>query len=240
MNVSTEAFKKIAIECNIDLDTIVKTLRKRYPDVEHRPYRVMERIKTLRTRGQLPLDSGNIVSIGEVLRGTSTLYDSTGTIKQQWVKTDLPKQDFLEAFNEAISNIALSIQPLAPINSPSVLLNDNLATLYISNDIHFGALMDGAESGKDWDTEIASNTIREAFDHLFSLSPNSKVGIIADLGDLLEVNDSRNMTPKSGNILAVDSRFYKILRTAYEAFIYAIQRALEKHEFVYFYNISGE
>ena len=100
--------------------------------------------------------------------------------------------------------------------------------------------MDGAESGKDWDTEIASNTIREAFDHLFSLSPNSKVGIIADLGDLLEVNDSRNMTPKSGNILAVDSRFYKILRTAYEAFIYAIQRALEKHEFVYFYNISGE
>lgn len=239
MNVSTEAFKKIAIECNIDLDTIVKTLRERYPDVEHRPYRVMERIKTLRTRGQLPLDSGNIVSIGEVLRGTSTLYDSTGTIKQQWVKTDLPKQEFLEAFNEAISNIATSIQPLTTINSPSVLLNDNLATLYISNDIHFGALMDGAESGKDWDTEIASNTIREAFDHLFSLSPNSKVGIIADLGDLLEVNDSRNMTPKSGNILAVDSRFYKILRTAYEAFIYAIQRALEKHEFVYFYNIGG-
>ena len=73
MNVSTEAFKKIAIECNIDLDTIVKTLRERYPDVEHRPYRVMERIKTLRTRGQLPLDSGNIVSVGEILKGTSTL-----------------------------------------------------------------------------------------------------------------------------------------------------------------------
>lgn len=73
MNVPTETFRNIAIECNLDLDTIVTTLRQRFPDVEHRPYRVMDRIRTLRTKGLLPLDSGNSVSVGEILKGTSTL-----------------------------------------------------------------------------------------------------------------------------------------------------------------------
>jgi len=57
--------------------------------------------------------------------------------------------------------------------------------------------------------------------------------------DLLEVDDYKNMTPKSGNILSVDSRYPKILRAAYESLIYAINKALEKHEIVYFYNIAG-
>jgi hypothetical protein len=47
------------------------------------------------------------------------------------------------------------------------------------------------------------------------------------------------MTPKSGNVLSVDSRYPKILRAAYEALIYAVTKALEKHETVYFYNIAG-
>lgn len=47
------------------------------------------------------------------------------------------------------------------------------------------------------------------------------------------------MTPKSGNILAVDSRYPKILRAAYQSLIYAVEQALQKHELVYFVNISG-
>lgn len=239
MNVPTEAFKEIAIECNIDLDTIVKTLRERYPDVEHRPYRVMDRIRTLRTRGQLPLDSGNTVSIGEVLRGTSTLYSDTGAIKQQWVKTDVPKQQFLEAFNEAISDISANLTPLPEVQPPLSVLNDDCATLYISNDIHFGAYNWGEETETDWSLDIASETLRSAYDHLFAHSPDSKIGIVCDLGDLTETDDFKNMTPKSGNILDVDSRYPKILRAAYEAMIYAVQKALAKHELVYFYNIAG-
>lgn len=239
MNVPTEAFKEIAIECNIDLDTIVKTLRERYPDVEHRPYRVMDRIRTLRTRGQLPLDSGNTVSIGEVLRSTSTLYSDTGTIKQQWVKTDVPKQQFLEAFNEAISDISANLTPLPEVQPPLSVLNDDCATLYISNDIHFGAYNWGEETETDWSLDIASETLRSAYDHLFAHSPDSKIGIVCDLGDLTETDDFKNMTPKSGNILDVDSRYPKILRAAYEAMIYAVQKALDKHELVYFYNIAG-
>jgi len=48
------------------------------------------------------------------------------------------------------------------------------------------------------------------------------------------------MTPKSGNILAVDSRHAQAIRLAYEAMIYAVTKALQKHEHVYFYNIYGK
>lgn len=240
MKISQEDFCSIAIACNLDPVATNNRLRELYPDMsEHKPNRVQSRIESLRRRGILPLDSGNSVSIGEVLKGTSTLYASDGSVKAQWVKTDVPKDTFLKAFEDALSDLAESFPPLPPVSIPSRVLDEDLATVYISNDVHFGALMDGEESGKDWNTSLAAQTLQEAHSYLFTNSPNSKVGIIVDLGDTLEVNDSRNMTPKSGHVLAVDSRFYKILRAAYESFIYAINEALKKHELVYFYNIGG-
>ena len=95
------------------------------------------------------------------------------------------------------------------------------------------------ETGEDYSTEIAVERLKSAYHYLFSTSPNSKIGIIVDLGDLTEANDDKNMTPKSGNILAVDSRYPKVLRCAYECLIYAIQMALTKHEIVYFINVEG-
>lgn len=239
MKVPQEDFRSIAIECNLDLNQIVATLKKRYPDMENRPNKIAKRLETFRRKGLLPLASGNSVSVGEILKGSSTLYDESGNVKLQWVKTDVPKQQFLEDFNEAIQGIAETIPALPLIQSPTVLVNEDLATLYISNDIHYGAYNWGEETESDWNLDIASSTVRAAYDHLFTHSPNSKVGIVADLGDLLEVDNDKNMTPKSGNVLDVDTRYSKILRVAYEGLIYAVNCALQKHELVYFYNITG-
>lgn len=95
------------------------------------------------------------------------------------------------------------------------------------------------ETGQDWNIDLAKETFYTAYDHLFATSPNSKVGIVVDLGDLTEADNNKNMTPKSGHILATDSRHGKVLRVAYEMLIYAINQALLKHEIVYFYNIGG-
>lgn len=53
------------------------------------------------------------------------------------------------------------------------------------------------------------------------------------------MDNNKNITPKSGNVLAADSRYPKIMRAAYESLVYAIYRALEKHQIVYFYNVEG-
>ena len=234
----TDEFVQICIEHDYNVKDICNELHKLYPAQDVRPYKVEQRIANCKRRGLLPLASGNSVDSGQILRGTSTLYDSAGNIKQQWVKSDADKLVQFDSIREAITLLASELQPLPPI--PQILpATDETATLYISNDIHFGALMWAPESGTDWDLPIAVDTVKAAYDHLFATSPNSRVGIVTDLGDLMEVDSFKNLTPQSGNPLAVDGRFPKIMRAAYSSLVYAIYRALEKHEQVYFINIAG-
>ena len=237
--VSTADFIEICIQNEFDVVSITDELKKLNPSPHLRKAHIAARIATCRKKGLLPLASGNSVSPGEILKGSTTVFDADGSIKRQTVRTEVPKETYLESFRNAVTDIASAIPSLPTVNSPTVELDSDLATLYISNDVHFGALMWGEEVEEDFNTEVASERLRSAFDYLFSCSPNTEVGIITDLGDLLEVDSFSNMTPKSGNILDVDSRYQKILRTAYESLVYAVNKALSKHELVYFYNIEG-
>ena len=238
--IKSDVFLQIAHECNFDAKAIIAKIQADInPAYTASTTSVNNRISNYRRKGLLPLDSGNYVSLGEVLKGTSTLYSASGEIKQQWVKTDVPRQQQLDSYRQAISEMAKQLPVLPEVPVPSLPLNSDTATVYISNDIHFGALMWDKESGKDWNLDLAQATTKAAYDYLFSCSPSSEVGIVVDLGDLMEVDDYKNMTPHSGNVLAVDSRYPKILRAAYESLIYAIELALTKHKTVYFYNIAG-
>lgn len=238
--IKSDQFQDICYECEFDIQEIQRKLLELNPTYQATPQRIKDRIANYRRRGLFPLDSGNKVGHGEVLKGTSTQYGPNGEIKQQWVKTDVEKTSFIEAFHATIEDLAKSIPAIpniaAPVTTPDM---ESLATLYISNDVHFGALMWGEEADKDWNVDLARETMRNAYNHLVTASPPSKIGIVCDLGDLTEVDDFKNMTPKSGNVLDVDSRYPKILRAAYESLIYGIKLALTKHELVYFYNIAG-
>lgn len=235
LHVKREEFIEIAKKYNCNEHEIFKA----YPTLFQNTAVIKNKIAQYVRKGDLPLDSGNSVSVGEVLKGTSTLYDSDGSIKQQWVRSDVAKETLIEQFQEAITEIAQNLPSIPTVPKPATVLQQELTTLYISNDIHFGALMWDKESGENWNLDLALETVKSAYDYLFETSPNSPIGIVCDLGDLLEADNDKNMTPKSGNVLAVDSRYAKVLRAAYESLIYAVTKALEKHELVYFYNISG-
>lgn len=238
--INTDTFLDIARQHDYDADSILATIKATInASYSGTTTTINNRIANYRRKGLLPLDSGNFVSLGEVLKSSSTLFDSNGAIKQQWIKTDVDKSTQLAAFSEAVSAIAQDLPAIPELSPPTFPVVSELASLYISNDCHLGALMWDQETGADWNTELAAQTYRDAYDHLFAATPASKVGIVVDLGDLTEADNNRNMTPKSGHILATDSRHGKVLRVAYEMLIYAIEKALLKHELVYFYNISG-
>lgn len=235
--IKHDLFLRLVAEFGADIGAITSYIRKEInpkcttKDIKRRLFRY-------RQKGYLPIDSGNKVSIGEVLKGTSTLYDDQNQVVMQWVKSDVDKTQQLEAIQEVISDLAKTITPLEPVEVPTTT-TDALCTLYLSNDIHFGALMWAPESGENWDMAIAQSTVESAYDYLFDSTPRSKIGVVADLGDLMEVDSFKNVTPQSGNPLAVDGRYPKILRAAYGALVYAIQKALLKHEQVVFINIAG-
>lgn len=176
---------------------------------------------------------------GYKVKGTSTLYKD-GEPVIQWVKTDQDKASMIDAFNDAITEIANELKgKLEPVQLQQTEFL-HLMNNYISNDIHFGAYMWGKETGdKDYDLAISEQLIKKAIDYLMITSPKAKYAVISDLGDMLEADDFKNATPTSGHNVDVDGRYQKILRVAIDCMIYFVQRALEFHEKVYFINIGG-
>ena len=170
----------------------------------------------------------------------STLYAADGSIKTQWVQSTVDKEQQLKALKECIADMAKEISGKYVSGVKPYIEDEDIMTMYITNDIHFGELMDANESlDRPWDSKIADKTVAQSFKYLVDSAPKSKYAMLADLGDLLTVNDHTPLTPKSGNIIDTDSRFSKILKTAYMALIRGIELMLTKHEIVYFNNISG-
>ena len=233
---STE-FIEIAQQCNYNVQAMLQEIRKTTPKATKR--QVIQRLATSRRRGLVPLDSGNTVSLGETLKATSTLYDDEGNIVLQWVKSDASKEDQLTAVEDSIKNLASTIEPISQNPTIPVQSDDQTTTVYISNDLHFGMLSWDSETGKDWDIDIAKAEVNKATNYLVDAAPPSKYAVVVDLGDITESDSTQNTTAKSGNALDTDSRLPKVLRIAYQALINLINKALTKHEIVYFYNIIG-
>lgn len=189
---------------------------------------------------QLKQDKHISFDVSSIIKSKSTLTDAEGNIKMQWVKEDRPAGQLLDSVRDAIDMIVAEI-PAAPlVHRTTTTTTDRLCNVYISNDLHIGALMDAAETGdRDWNRKIAMKTIRESIDFLVNNSPETTEAVVMDLGDTTEMDNFSNMTPKSGHILDVDGRHSKVMAIAMEAMVYMITKALEKHEIVRFYNING-
>lgn len=245
-------FKKLTDEQKSEIYTAFKNKRlshllKIYPTIGRRTlYDWAHRIEIEYSMDKTvdEIDALNETVFGEEtdfsIKAKSTLYDANGNVKLQWVKTDAKKTEYLDSLKVAINELIQDIPAKHKIPLTETPLEDELLTVYISNDIHYGALCWGKETlDRDWDLKIADRTIKSAYNYLTSTSPNSKQCIILDLGDLMEIDDFKNQTPKSGNVLTVDGRYPKVLRVAYMSLIYGIEKALEKHEIVHFINIAG-
>lgn len=168
---------------------------------------------------------------GVKLRGTSTLTDlRTGETVMQWVKTTADAEAQRKAFEAVVAELAESVRGLAkPIPAPKVKLADSLSS-YIIGDAHFGLYAWAEEAGEDFDTSIASRDLRAAIDLLVAGAPASETGFLVDVGDFLHADNRSNVTPASGNLLDVDSRFQRVIRIAVDALRYCIGRMLQKHK----------
>jgi hypothetical protein len=167
-----------------------------------------------------------------VVKGTSTLYDEDGKPRMQWVKTSLDHQKKLDLIQEVIDELKQDITPCQPIPLSGWLQPDDLLNFYVLSDIHLGALSWGEETGSDWDISIAEETIVQALQHLIQHAPASKNGFFCQLGDALHTDGLSPVTPSSGHVVDVDSRYHKIVRASIRIFRKVIAMLLEKHETV--------
>ncbi len=179
------------------------------------------------------------VGKGQELKGQSVLYDADGNIKQQWIKSQSDKQaEQADRLNEAIQAIKDEIKPLKPTKRPKVTSND-LVNTYIITDYHLGMLAWDEETGDNWDTDIAESLLYNWFSEAIKRSPDSEVGVLAQLGDFLHWDGLDAVTPQHKHLLDADTRFQKIVRVAIRVFRRIIDDLLKKHNKVHVIMAEG-
>ena len=169
-----------------------------------------------------------------------------GDVSSYWVKSDTgsflvkkPKEGGTENLAETIADAlsefdGCSLKVKSPKNTAKELL-----TTYPIADLHIGMLAWGEESGDDWDLKIAEGVILDSMRKLVNQSPDSETALLINLGDFFHINDSKNMTPGSGNILDVDSRYQKVIYAGVKIMLSIIDLALQKHKKVVVRNVRG-
>ena len=86
----------------------------------------------------------------------------------------------------------------------------------------------------------AEKTLVDCFSQMMAGAPNSKVGILCNLGDYIHFDSAvAPVTPTGGNMLDADGRLTEIIRAAVKSFRNIIDMALTKHEHVHVLMCEG-
>jgi hypothetical protein len=174
---------------------------------------------------------------GHVAKGVSTLVDPDGRIIQQWIKTKL--DDVTPHLVEALKHAFETYEGKSALIDEPFWTNSDLCSVYPIADQHNGLLAWGKDTGDAYDLKIGEARLRSCMHRLVSQSPPSSRAIILNLGDWQHTDDQKNMTPQSGNVLDVDSRYFKILTAGVKLMQDCIEMALAKHQHVTVVNIPG-
>lgn len=181
----------------------------------------------------------NVQDIGEDdpdTKGTSTLYDSDGNVKLKWVKTN--KGFDKEQLKEWMTTLAQGLPKVRATDAKGIYGDDTL-TVIPFGDPHFGLYSWQAETGDDFDLDIAEGDLCGAVEHLVKSTPKSKECLIVNLGDYFHSDSNAGVTMRSNHKLDTDTRWAKVLLIGLKAIRQCISSALQHHEKVTVINAIG-
>jgi hypothetical protein len=112
-------------------------------------------------------------------------------------------------------------------------------TVYPMGDPHIGMYSWAAETGDDFDTDMATKQLVAAMRLLVDASPPSARCLIINLGDFFHSDTLDNQTRRSGHALDVDTRISRVWALGMTAMIACIDAARHKHKHVTVRNEIG-
>ncbi len=156
-----------------------------------------------------------------------TVHKHNGMVVDTWERMNADKEKQLDLLRDAISAICEGVEPLPPVPLLETEGNSKLLVNIPIGDAHVGMLAWGEESGADYDLKIAEALHCQAVDMLIDSTPVAADCCIIDLGDFLHADNLFGTTSRGGNILDMDGRYHKVVRTAIRISNYYIQQALK-------------
>lgn len=172
---------------------------------------------------------------------TTTLYrDPTpdSEMPLQWVKRNASLEQQASALEAVARGLSDDLPRIAPTKAPNIKAPD-LANLFVVTDYHLGQLSWGEETGDDWDLDIAEDLLTRWFAHAVKASPDADTAILGQLGDFMHWDGMDAVTPTSGHLVDVDTRYQKLVRVAMRSIRRIIDMLLETHTKVHVISATG-
>lgn len=180
------------------------------------------------------------------IKFVTTLLDSEGSIKLQYVRGEVPSVKrhnlLLDAVDRHFEKLEQRIVLPAPVPYDINLLPETANDLQVTallGDPHIGMLSWHLETGTDFDLSIAQRQMAMAVDLLLARSPFAARFVLANLGDFFHAENDKQLTPSGGNKLDCDGRTGKILDVGFDCIERFILRALDKYPEVWVVNLPG-
>ena len=213
------SYRKIAIQLNIT-DSYVSSA-------------VSKAKKLAAKRGYSPeFDMTHPTPDGFLVKGVSTLYGDEGQIKQQWVKTDVDKTQFIEQMQELVQELVQELPKFEHVPYTVTNASSDLMAVYPLGDPHVGMLALKDESGADWNLKTAQSVFCGVFDRLVKVAPSCDQAVIVNLGDYFHYDNASKVTERSRNQLDVDGTYLDMADTGIKIMVQMINSALEHHKHV--------
>jgi len=148
-----------------------------------------------------------------------------GTSYSVLLKPDQDTTSVAERIRDALEGM----KPLPRVKPPKDCDSD-LLTVYCIADAHIGMYAWAQEAGEDYNTDAAAHRINEWMSRLVDAAPAAETAVVLDVGDLTHADNDTAMTPTSGHVLDVDTRFWRTIDITIQTMARAAERALEKHK----------
>lgn len=183
-------------------------------------------------------DWNHTVPDGYKIKGVSTYYNEEGQPTAQWVKSQTDQQRQFQILIERLEEAQEGIKPFKPVPSPKDA-DENLLSLLTITDFHLGMYAYEAETGDDWDVNIARDVFLNSISDMIKASPKSGTGMLCQLGDFLHWDGILSVTPQSGHILDADTRYGKLVEMSMSVMTEAVKMMLRKFDKVIVISAEG-
>jgi hypothetical protein len=201
----------------------------------------LKRLRTLRDAaeagGEVP--GPQYLLPGQRIRGISALTRSESG-DPVWIKTEADKETE-EELEELRAALMESLPREKAVTKAKRGKNDpKLLNCFILTDFHIGLRCWPEETGDDWNTKLAEDTLVNWFRYAIKSAPSAGTAVLGQLGDFLHWDGIDAITPTSGHILSdTDGRYQKLIRIAIRALRRIIRELLRTHDNVHLVMAEG-
>lgn len=175
---------------------------------------------------------GRSIAEGYVGKGHSTLDrlnpDGSRTAVLQWTKTKADETARMQALEAALVIAAEDLPRVKPIPAPKRVLSDIMNVLTFT-DYHLGMAARAAETGADWDLDIAEKLCIASAQDMLARAPQGKKLLLNIQGDFLHFDSQRPVTPTHGHVLDAASSYSHMVEVGIRVIRALIDLGLQTH-----------